>query len=522
MRRARPGRPSGRRDERGAILVMAVPGLVLALVAMSLSVDLGRQVLDKRRDQAVADAAALDAARRLADHQGAAVASAARNGFGDASKVVAERGRVDAGGFQVDPTGDAVRVSVSSSVDYIFAPGRKDLKASAVARAGAQAGFYLGSTLASVDTGKAALLNRVLGSMLKGTAAGGGNADILGWQGLANSQVSLASLWGEMELLEAGVQFATLDQLLQSDVTVAQVAQATANALTRKGDLAGASLYGGGAGIVSQATSTATFKLGRLIQVEQGAGPAALAGQVNAFQLLTATALLANGTNAIAIPGATANVVGVSSATLVLGVVEGPKWVFGAKGVLGTTAQATATLTPTVDLPVAGLATITGDLPIAVSLAGATGTLADIRCPTAAAGPGIDVRVALTPASGSTAATLQSTSLAGVTTSFSVAGSVLATGATTQTLGFAHPQEFTPTAAGKRVSASPVDWTASLTQTGGVAGLASAVGTMTTSLGTDVLAPVLNGFGLGVGVVDVTADKTAFTEGCKAAPRLVQ
>lgn len=522
MRRS-PGAKRERRrgDERGAILVMAVPGLVLALVAMSLSVDLGRQVLEKRRDQAVADAAALDAARMLADHQGAAVAAAARNGFDDAANVVAERGTYDTGGFQVDPTGDAVRVSVSSSVDYIFAPGRKDLTASAVARAGAQAGFFIGSTFASLDTGKSALLNAVLGSMLKGTAVGGGSADVLGWQGLANSHVSLSALWGEMELLDAGVQFATLDQLLQSDVTIARVAQATANALTRQGDLAGASLYAGGAGIVSQATSTATFRLGRLITVEQGSEQAALAGQLNAFQLLTATALVANGTNAVSVPGAVMNVAGVTSATLALSVVEGPKWVFGAEGASGATAQATATLAPVLDLPVAGLATVTGTLPIAVALAGATGTLADIRCPVAGS-PGIDVGVDLTPASGSAASTLQATSLLGVTTSFSVAGPVLVTGAKNQTLGFAYPSEFTPSSGGQRVTASPIDWTASLTQTGGVAGLGAAVGTVTASLGTGVLAPVLNALGLGVGVADVTADKTAYTEGCKALPRLVR
>jgi uncharacterized membrane protein len=56
-----------RRDESGAILVRAVPGVVLALVATALSVDIGRQVVEKRTDQSVADAAALDASRNPAN-----------------------------------------------------------------------------------------------------------------------------------------------------------------------------------------------------------------------------------------------------------------------------------------------------------------------------------------------------------------------------------------------------------------------------------------------------------------------
>ena len=52
-------------DERGAILVVAVAGVVLATIAAALAVDLGRQAAEKRTDQKVADLAALDGARAL-------------------------------------------------------------------------------------------------------------------------------------------------------------------------------------------------------------------------------------------------------------------------------------------------------------------------------------------------------------------------------------------------------------------------------------------------------------------------
>ncbi|MDQ4089729.1 MAG: hypothetical protein M3163_05445, partial [Actinomycetota bacterium] len=71
-----------RPDERGAVLVLAVVGVVLAMIASALAVDLGFLAQEARTDQKVADLAALDAVRALpGDPTGAARASASRNGF---------------------------------------------------------------------------------------------------------------------------------------------------------------------------------------------------------------------------------------------------------------------------------------------------------------------------------------------------------------------------------------------------------------------------------------------------------
>ncbi len=62
MKTAIPTRPD---RERGSILVLSSVGLVLAMVATALSVDLGRLAQERRKNQKVADLAALDAVRVL-------------------------------------------------------------------------------------------------------------------------------------------------------------------------------------------------------------------------------------------------------------------------------------------------------------------------------------------------------------------------------------------------------------------------------------------------------------------------
>ncbi len=89
------------RDERGAVLIILIPAIVMTVFACALGVDVGRIAVDKRNDQSVADVAALDAARALSPlssllahsvyqstAQTAAEATAARNGFDRADQTV--------------------------------------------------------------------------------------------------------------------------------------------------------------------------------------------------------------------------------------------------------------------------------------------------------------------------------------------------------------------------------------------------------------------------------------------------
>lgn len=549
-----------RRDQRGVILLLAVPGMVLAVGCLALSIDIGRQVLEKRSDQKVADLASLDAVRDISNAQAAAEASAVRNGFdpgADGRTLVAERGSVDADRvFTLDPAGDAVRVTVTSVIDYIFAPGSKTITAKAVGRLPSStppttpppgptttttpcvppdpacppvvpsAGFTLGSTLASIDTTKAPLLNAVLGRWLQG------NADVVGWQGLLSSNVTLSALQNHLELLDSGVQFGTVDQLLDADITVAKLAQATANALSASGD-SNAALYAGPTGIIAQSTNTTTFKLRKLIEVEQGAGAAALATRFNAFQLLTGSAMVANGSNLVSVPDIGITIPGLGTTSLSLKVIEAQRTYIGPAGGSVSTAQVELTLTPVLNraitVPPLVAARLTGSFPFSMTAAGATGTLSTITC--ASPGAGIGVAVDLKPFSASTSATLGvSATVLGASVplfSLSTTGGLAATDPTPANLDFDHPGQFWPTDTGQRVGASPLglDSLSTFNVTASALGLTPVPADLSAVVAGDlklvvglldanVMTALHRTLGVSIGAADVAALKDAFDTGC--------
>src|SRR5437660_523467 len=126
-----------RRDERGSILVLATVGVVLAMIAASLAIDLGALAQDARQDQKVADLVALDASRVLPnDPTTAAQASATRNGFPYSSpgySLVVEWASSSAGPFSsaaVDlPAARVVRVTATSphTNNFPFVGGRNSM-----------------------------------------------------------------------------------------------------------------------------------------------------------------------------------------------------------------------------------------------------------------------------------------------------------------------------------------------------------------------------------------------------------
>ena len=532
-----------RRDQRGVVMVLAVPGIMLAVASLALSVDIGRQVLEKRSNQKIADMAALDATRDLPGAQAAAEASAVRNGFDAGAaghSIVTERGSVDAQRvFTLDPAGDAVRVTVTSVVDYIFAAGTKSVTARAVAEIkvpppppGPIAGFTLGSNLASIDTSKAPLLNAVLGRWMKGAAAAGGNADVVGWQGLVSSHVTVSALRDHLEAIEAGIQLGTVDQLLDAEVSLAELAGATAAALNAAGD-ANAGLYAGPAGIVAQSTSTARFTLRDLITVEVGAGQAFLASRLNAFQLLTGSAMAANGESMVSVPDIGITVPGLGTTSLSLKVIEGQRTYVGPAGAGVTTSQVELTLTPVLDRPitVTGLVgpRLRGSFPFALTAAGATGTLSTITCP----GPGEGIRVAvdLKPFSASTSASLVvSDPLLGPLFNVATSGGLAATDPSSENVDFAYPADFSPSATGRRVGASPLGLasTSSFTAVATALGLTPVPADLQAAVASDlklvvglldanVMAALHRTLGVSVGAADVAALKDTYEQGCSTS-----
>lgn len=441
-----------RRDERGAIVILATVGAVLALVAAALAVDTGRIAQERRNDQKVADMAALDAVRE-AHIPGQALQrareSATRNGFpwADAGyDLVVEVGSVDGSNVFTVGVGDsAVRVTAVSPLDHAFLPGGRTVKASAVASGAAVAGFSIGSSLARADTADTALVNRVMERFL---GAPTGSVSLVGYQGLATAGITL-------DRLRAQLGFGTLDQLLNANLTMGQILSATGAVLTADGVAAAAAVNSLSA-VVTNATAV---RLGDMISVDQGAGSRALGTQLNVLQLITGSAALANKSNFLNVGTVlTVPVPGVGNLATSLGVkvIEGPVYYLGpVNGPSVSTSQVELTLTPQLNVNiVGGVLRLQGGVPVTMSLAGADGTLTDIRC---AGSPGITVRVDARAVSTGVATTLDVRTLLNVKVAeVVVAPSAAQTAPATQSLSFAYPAEFSPPAPSKSTSGAPV------------------------------------------------------------------
>lgn len=533
------GSPSRRRNERGAIVLLATVGMVLAMVASALAVDTGRIAQERRRDQRVADLAALDAVWEVSVPGQAlqrARQSAERNDFpwdSPGYDLQVDVGSVDANNvFQPGVGQTAVRVIASSPLDHAFMPGGRTVSAEAVASAAEHAGFSIGSSLASADTANTVLVNRIMERLLGASA---GSVSLVGYQGLATAGITL-------DELRAQLGFGTLDQLLAADLTLGQLLNATAAVLTANGSPAAVDVNSLSL-VVNKAT---TFQLGNMIAVDQGAQSRALGAQLNVLQLISGTAAMANQNNFLDVGSVlTVPVPGVGNLSTAVGVtvIEGPQYYFGpVNGPSVSTAQFEVVLRPTVDVNISvGLSVLrlVGLVPVTFEAAGADGTLTGIQCGSVA--PGITVRVDSQALSTGVATTLDVRGLLNLKVAEVVVGPASsATAPASETLSFAHPAEFWPPAPSKSTSGAPLTPTLSganvvVNVLGALPLGVNAAGILNASLG--VLNPVVAGMvgevqtadvagalaALGVvpGPVDVSALEAAFDPGLCGKPALV-
>lgn len=453
-------RVAHRGDERGAIMIMAIVGVVVMVMSASLSIDIGRIALEKRKDQSIADLAALDAARDRNNAQSLAEASAARNGFnvGPAfpnHTLTATVGSLNASGAFVPNVGStAVQVTVTSVVDYLFQVGHRTLTASAVAAMRDFGGFSIGSSLATVNSSQSTLLNLVMGQMM-GVVGGNANVSLVGWQGLQTASVTLGAV--QQQLVNAGLNVGTIDKLLTTDVTLVQFFNATAQALTNKGDLTDANVMNT---LALAANSTTHFKFGDIISLDQGQPGSVLATSLNVLPWVTAAAEAANGSHLISIPNANVAVPNVTNTALSFSLIEGKKFYFGPVGGGASTGQVNLTVTPTLNAPISvpglNVAAITGALPVTVTGAGAVGTLSSVAC---LAPKSINVGVVTQAVSETAIGSLAVTAtlpIVGTPVSIPVTMNASQTVAgASNALSFLNPTEFSPPALGKHTGATP-------------------------------------------------------------------
>ncbi|MDJ0278509.1 pilus assembly protein TadG-related protein [Sphingomonas sp. 2R-10] len=219
-----------RRD--GNVAMIVAGGLAMMTGTAVLGVDTATLYLEKRRLQGAADAAALAAAADLDNatvRAQAAVSLSADNG----TRLVT----MTPGRFVRDPNlsadarftanagpGNAARVALESRIKPIFAQvfGRQEVTLNAKATAARidLAGFSIGTRLASVQGGlPGALLSQLAGSEL--------SLSVMDYNALASGQVDLLKT-SELLRTGAGVQAATFEEVLASDIALPRLVTAMA------------------------------------------------------------------------------------------------------------------------------------------------------------------------------------------------------------------------------------------------------------------------------------------------------
>jgi uncharacterized membrane protein len=219
--------------ERGSI-VPVVALFMTVLIASLGALDVGNAFFARRVLQRTADLAALAAAQRMDDTctqpAAAASANASANGFspgasGQSLSIVCGRWdtRANAGPSYFAATSsatplNAVQVTATRTVPYFFLGPARQLTATATAQATNLGAFTVGTSLAQMQGGVVnALLNALLGANL--------SVSLASYESLANARIRVRDL-----MAAAGV--GTVEQLLATQVNVAQLASLMVTALS--------------------------------------------------------------------------------------------------------------------------------------------------------------------------------------------------------------------------------------------------------------------------------------------------
>jgi uncharacterized membrane protein len=389
-----------RRTQRGAAGTLAAIWIIVAVAALG-AIDVGNFFFARRSLQSVVDLAAsagsqvVDSACTRANT--AAVGSAKINGFDSAAQgngMTVSCGRWDpaanaapdyyaAGGAPQN----AVKVSATRTVNTFFIGPSHAVTATAVARSVNIGAFTIGTTLASIGAGPLnGLLNALLGTNL--------NLSLASYQGLANARVKISDL-----VAAAGV--GTVDQLLATQLTAAQIAKLMLNALQTT-SVANASLSTalGALQTVVNANipGTQTIALGKtatspgLLAVALANTQSALDATISPLDALFVSAEIAQaGKSAVNVAGGL-NLLGISAA-LSVQIIQPPVLAVGEAGQDASgnwrTQASTAQVRTYLDVSIGsvGLATILGGtnsalvhLPLYVEVAPGRAWLASTQC----------------------------------------------------------------------------------------------------------------------------------------------
>ncbi|MGR9107267.1 MAG: TadG family pilus assembly protein, partial [Gammaproteobacteria bacterium] len=329
--------------QRGAFGITGVLVLLLAIVFTVLAVDSGRLMLEQQRMQKIADMAAMDASSHagscgdgtLAGASAAAQASAIRNGYSgnlnnEANGVLL--GDIDStDGIRTFTSSDpesatAVQVTTRSTVPASLLAGglfnqEVTLEAKAVAERQALAAFSAGSLLLSINSEDSALLNSLLNGMLGSNIS----LDAVSYKGIADTQITL------LDLVNASASAGTVDELLSANTKVADLLQLYADAVDGSSS-ANAAVSALLLQLITANLPNANLTLGDILNVSDPTDEGAAEVKINLLDLITTTALVANGKHALTLPLDITLPAGLLSVQSLLTVIEPPQIAIGPPG----------------------------------------------------------------------------------------------------------------------------------------------------------------------------------------------
>lgn len=358
------------RDRSANIALIASISMLAVMPLAAIGIDVGSLYLERRTLQGVADLAAITAAANIGKAKKATRLFLRDNGITDFTvtllepeddpggkapydvskkgvQVVIETGRYTADAA-LDPSErfdretsnfDAVKVTVRKPGTLYFGSGMVRppvLETSGTARVASEAAFSVGSRLLRVEGGVLnALLNGLLGTNIA--------LDVMDYEALVDADIELLGFFDALAS-EMRITAGTYEEMLDSDVTVGQLARVMAR-IARGQPAASRALSIIAADREADDKSlrlSRLVELGSLAKLAIGSGSAALESQVNALEMLTAAAAIANGENQVRLDLGLV-VPGVASLTADLAIGEpmqfAPWFAVGRTGTVVRTAQ---------------------------------------------------------------------------------------------------------------------------------------------------------------------------------------
>ncbi|BCG81509.1 TadG family pilus assembly protein [Mesorhizobium sp. 113-3-3] len=407
-------------DRKANFAVMTALSAPVALALAAVAIDEASIYTERRQAQAMVDLAAITAASNINNVNTAVVTTLTDNGMPGVVVQASGQTIAPAVGKTVVTVTQGRYASSTTNVTQRFQPGVTPYNAvrvtlakiparyfassliptpvigtQATASMTPQATFSVGSRLLSVNGG-------ILNALLSGLLGGNISLSVMDYNGLISADVSVLSFISALAT-QLNITAGTYSDVLASKATVGQIATAMAN-VPGLGNTAKVALQT----IASKSTSTVKIPLSSLVDLGSvgslglGQQPSGLGVDASAMGMLTAAAVLANGTNQAAVDlGAT--IPGLLSTKLNIAIgqpAQSSPWLaVDGIGTVVRTAQTRIKLTASVGVGTPGLgggiSLLAVNLPLNVEVAYAEAKLTDITCPT---GPSsISVSIAARP-----------------------------------------------------------------------------------------------------------------------------